>query len=239
MLHDITWLIIDELTQAGRFPGFAEYMRMSRGKGARNVLSFQESGGMRTAFPKDEVSSIINQCGNKAVLAMNSYEECEHASKLFAFHETQRKSTTYGRGNDVSYTTQPETQPVVSPDSIQDLKSVRQLQGGVEGYFHTQIAGTFKQELASSQRAELLRDVDSACPYTVPGYTPRPSSQLEPLGMSKHDDERLGIDSSADASAEESAAETPEMIAETEPDEAVDASLWVRRQSSIDPLSFD
>lgn len=236
--HDRTWVFIDELTQAGRFPGFSQFLRMTRSKGVHVGLAFQDSSGLSTAFPKDEVASIINQCGNRTTFLMNSYQECEFASKLFAFHEAQRQSTTFGQGRAVSYTTQPETRPVVAPEEIQRLRSVQQLAGGFEAYFHTQTAGTFRQEMSAAQRAILLRSVDNACPHSWPGYVPRPANELSEITCSDEVVSRPSTTGSINPPATARDDGDDSWKEDQSTPVSSQSPAWSRRQLSLNPLEL-
>ena len=112
---------------------------------------------------------------------MNSFDECEFASRLFRHHETSRTSKTHGANKDSSYTTHKETRPVVPPEYIQNLRLVRQLGGGLEGYFHTQSAGTFHRLIDPETRHKMLGPIDRACVHRWPPSLPRPQAHQREL----------------------------------------------------------
>lgn len=82
-----TWIILDEIRQAGRLDSLNLLLTKGRSKGACCVLGFQDIEGMRTVYGREEANELVGQCANKMILKLNSPETASWASSLFGESE--------------------------------------------------------------------------------------------------------------------------------------------------------
>lgn len=103
---DPTWLFLDEFRALGAFEGFDEVMLTGRAKGARVAIGFQDIQGLRHTWGRERADEILEQCGNVALLRMNSPESIEWAYRYVGETEYDEYSESWGRaGNQSSSTT--------------------------------------------------------------------------------------------------------------------------------------
>jgi hypothetical protein len=81
------WIILDEFVRAGKLNGIVELATEGRSKGAAVVLGFQDINGARAVYGKEVAEEIIGQCGNIAILRLQSPDTAEWASRLFGSYE--------------------------------------------------------------------------------------------------------------------------------------------------------
>ena len=94
-----TWLLLDEVRQAGKLDGLSALMTKGRSKGAAVLLGFQDINGLRDAYGQEVAYELVGQCNTKAILRLNSPETARWASQIVGsseFIET-RKSRSRSR----------------------------------------------------------------------------------------------------------------------------------------------
>jgi len=63
-----TWIILDEIKEAGRFPILSRLLTRGRTSGARLVLGFQDIEGFQHVYGDKPANEIVAMCGNRALL---------------------------------------------------------------------------------------------------------------------------------------------------------------------------
>lgn len=81
--EDRIWVFLDEVREAGRLDGLRSLLNMGRSKGATVVLSFQDIEGLKAVYGEHEALELTGQCGNKALLRLESPATAEWTSSLF------------------------------------------------------------------------------------------------------------------------------------------------------------
>ena len=77
-----TWILLDEVRQAGKLDGLAALSTKGRSKGAALLLGFQDINGPRDVYGREVADELVGQCNTKAILRLNSPETASWASKL-------------------------------------------------------------------------------------------------------------------------------------------------------------
>ena len=78
-----TWFFLDEVREAGELEGLSRLMTKGRSKGACIVLGFQDIDGLRAVYGTEIANEITGQCGNMAILKLNSPSTAEWAIQLY------------------------------------------------------------------------------------------------------------------------------------------------------------
>lgn len=84
---DESWFFVDEARWAGRLEGLSGLLLKGRSKGAHVVLGFQDILGLREAYDGMVADELVGQCGNLAVLKLNSPETMTWAARYFGNYE--------------------------------------------------------------------------------------------------------------------------------------------------------
>ena len=77
------WVFLDECREAGRLDGLRSLLNMGRSKGATVVLSFQDIDGIKAVYGDHEALELTGQCGNKALLRLESPATAAWCSSIF------------------------------------------------------------------------------------------------------------------------------------------------------------
>lgn len=89
-----TWVFFDEVREAGKLDGLSRLLNQGRSKGACVVLGFQDIEGMREVYGPYVANELIGQCGNKALLRVDSPEMAEWASNLAGTKEAMEEGAS-------------------------------------------------------------------------------------------------------------------------------------------------
>jgi len=85
--EDESWFFVDEARWAGKLEGLAGLLLKGRSKGAHVVLGFQDILGLRDVYEGQVADELVGQCGNFAVLKLNSPETMKWAANCFGSFE--------------------------------------------------------------------------------------------------------------------------------------------------------
>jgi type IV secretory pathway TraG/TraD family ATPase VirD4 len=92
-----TWVILDELKEAGMLPGLASLLSKGRSKGACVVIGFQDIEGLSASMKDNRLANeIVGLCANKAILRLDSAETARWASRHFGEQEVEIKKISTG-----------------------------------------------------------------------------------------------------------------------------------------------
>lgn len=78
-----TWVVLDELRDAGKLDGLRALLNMGRSKGSTVVISFQDIEGLKAVYGEHEALELTGQCANKAILRLEGPATADWASSLF------------------------------------------------------------------------------------------------------------------------------------------------------------
>lgn len=150
-----TWIVVDELREAGRLDGFYSLLVEGRSKGACVVLGFQDIPGLYSVYGRELAAEMIGLCSNKAFLRSSDNDTQEFASRSFGTQEidlprasvSHGVSRTYGdsRSTSESTTTQysyhRETKPLLLPSQFRSDLPRPTPNTGLNGYYQTALVG--------------------------------------------------------------------------------------------------
>src|SRR5262249_53998029 len=87
-----TYLFLDELRDAGKLDGLGRLLTKGRSKGCAAVLGFQDIEGLRDVYGERAANELVGQCGNKAILRLESPATAEWASQVLGEQEGYDRS---------------------------------------------------------------------------------------------------------------------------------------------------
>lgn len=89
---DQTWVILDEVREAGKLPLLSRLLTKARSHGVTVVLSFQDIEGFKAEYGESVAYEIVAQCANKAILKLESPESAKWAVALFGEYRGPEES---------------------------------------------------------------------------------------------------------------------------------------------------
>lgn len=147
-----TWIVVDELRDAGRLDGFNSLLVEGRSKGACVVLGFQDIPGLHTVYGANLANELVGLCANKAFLRTGDSTTQSFASDCFGHQDielprfsvtegVQQTSSAQGRSSTVSSSTQYSQQrlsrPLILASQFRDDLPRPSRETGVSGYYLT------------------------------------------------------------------------------------------------------
>lgn len=96
-LKERTWIILDEVREAGKLNGLNSLLTRGRSKGVSIMLGFQDIEGLRDVYGPRMANEMVGQCGHIGVLGLCSPETAEWASRRFGESESVEKQTAENR----------------------------------------------------------------------------------------------------------------------------------------------
>jgi len=136
-LDELTWVFLDELSTFGAVPGLVDAINFASGKGLRIVISALGFSNLTRPFrdPKEAID-LKNGCHNKAILRLESFEDCEAAANQIGMSTQDNISTTYnhdGRGGSTSRSSKRDYN--VPPEIFRTLPLANNNENGVHAFF--------------------------------------------------------------------------------------------------------
>lgn len=129
-----TWIILDEVREAGMLDGLGRLLTKGRSKGACVVLSFQDIEGMRWVYGMEVANEICGQCNNTIVLRLNSPSTAQWASELFGKRlDIAETASTQAAGLTVGSGFQEEERPFLFTSDFSYMPSAGR-KNGVNGF---------------------------------------------------------------------------------------------------------
>ncbi len=196
-----TWVMLDEVRQAGRLEGLSALMTKGRSKGAAVVLGLQDINGLRNVYGREVADELIGQCNTKAILRLNSPETAKWAEGVVGtseFLETRRSSSrnrnfqgvglNAGGSAGESVSSNIASRPLVLSSEFMDLPETS-MENGLSGVFLSPVTGAFKDTLPGKWLREQLA---APCAQTV-NHQPRPEAEQYLRSWSDQDAEELGM----------------------------------------------
>lgn len=184
--HDLTWFYLDELKDAGQFPGFTSLLSKGRSKGARAVLAAQGPSSLAAAFGnRDEVEEVLNNCSEKCVMQLGSQEDAEWAERNFTSIRRVRSSASVSDDHRIkdSVTYREEKEAALDARVFRTLRSAEDTGRGLEAFY--QWAGAYYDrsfvpgDVVNREFTAMRRGTGSS----LPPFVARPPTEyeLEPL----------------------------------------------------------
>jgi len=170
-----TWIVLDELREAGKLDGLTSLETKGRSFGARVLVGFQDIEGLRAVYGEKEANEIAGLCSNKAILRLDDAETALWASKIFGeyeHYETNTSTTTSNNGNSKTDTKQLVKRDVVLPSQFLGLPTTDRT-NGLSGYFVSPLIGSFLSTLTPEYLDEMLLPPNP----DEPNFIPRPAEQ--------------------------------------------------------------
>lgn len=197
-----TWIIIDELINAGNLEDLDKVLVEGRSKGACGVIGFQDIPGLRKVFGDKRGDEIIGVCGNKVFLQNGEPATIEYATKHFKNQEILevRVSQSHSESGGAQSTTNDGysisrkrvLRPVVHDGLLKSLPQPLEGRYGLVGYCDTRAVGTeypYRMELSPGYLDEHLPKHDPDEPNSVE----RPPEHYKLPEWTMADLQRLGL----------------------------------------------
>ncbi len=187
-----TWIVLDEVREAGRLDGLSSLLSRGRSKGVAVVLGFQDINGLREVYGREVAEELLGQCNTKVVLRNNSPETTEWCARLFGHREvietTPGSSRNYrGMLSDGSHSASTNVgivrRELVMDSEILGLPSAS-LEDGLCGYFLNPLTQPYREHVPG----EWLRRHLKPRQEHVRDFLPRPDSDqyLRPWTDNEH-----------------------------------------------------
>lgn len=194
-----TWIVLDEVREAGRLDGLSRLMTKGRSKGACVALGFQAIEGMREVYGQNIADEITGLCNNKAILRLESPTSAQWASDLFGKTEEMDRRVSVSRsrsgrwllpvfGRSRGVTQQRLTTEAVMASQIMTLPTAGP-DNGLAGYFITRSHGAYHH---SMRWQHLRRQLPARAPG-VTNYVERPKSDQHLREWGTADFDRLEL----------------------------------------------
>jgi hypothetical protein len=170
-----TWLVWDELSEAGKLDGLVPIMKKGRSKGACCVLAFQSVQGLRDhdLYGAQQTDEILGQIANRFFGRLECVATTDWASSLFGDHEEEEEMVTESSGsggNSRSTNRQRVTRRLVIPSEFMDLDACNP-ENGLSGYYIVRSHGAYFDNIPGDE----LWGASLVPPSrTVPEFIPRP-----------------------------------------------------------------
>jgi hypothetical protein len=190
-----THVILDETAKAGNLARLDDLLLMGRAKGVSVTLAAQDVEAMRQEYGEKIADSLLAQCGNTAVFALESPETRDYCAALFGTCEIRERPCTFQATN-MTAALSMEPKDLYHPGELREHKTLLSSQfsqlprpadtGLLSGYF---IAGGLGAHAGSYPFAHLLLP-----PANIPVLLPRDAADQEfPQQLTSADLSRLGI----------------------------------------------
>lgn len=199
-----TWLLLDEVRQAGKLDGLSALMTKGRSKGAAVLLGFQDINGLRDVYGRDVADELVGQCNTKAILRLNSPETARWASRLVGsseFVETRqsrsRSRNFYDSGwreggsSGVSFSDGISKRELILDSEFLDLPGTSR-EHGLSAVFVSPVTGAFRDHLTGQWLADHLKSPDRS----IPNFISRPEAHQYLRPWSDNDASNLGLSAS-------------------------------------------
>jgi type IV conjugative transfer system coupling protein TraD len=189
-----TWFFFDEVHALHRLPAIEDGLQTARGFGGAFVLGIHSFAKLAETYGKEGAQNLASLARTKLILAAADRDTAEHCSDYIGHREVRMMDEAYSYGysnirDAATITPRSEVQPLVIPDDIMRLPSLRGFLVFPEGFDAARIKLTYKD-----------------WPKVAEGYVLRENVEpLEFIAMPKDDGEEAetgGRDRSADPELE-------------------------------------
>lgn len=183
-----TWVILDELKEAGRLDALPRLLTKGRSFGIRAAIGFQDISGLQSTYGEKLASEIVAMCANISILRLNSHPTAEWAAHLIGEAELQEEtvSTTTTDGQYSTSTTTSEH--IIKREAVlaSELMTLPLPDGDAFwGYHIVPSVGTYKAPIAYREY------LDSRPAATDQNYEPRDVAEQYLQPWTAQDETRL------------------------------------------------
>jgi hypothetical protein len=187
-----TWFFFDEVHALHRLPAIEDGLQTARGFGGAFVLGIHSFAKLSETYGKEGAQNLSSLARTKLILAAADRDTAEHCSDYIGHREVRMMDEAYSYGysnirDAATITPRSEVQPLVLPDDIMKLPSLRGFLVFPEGFDAARIKLAWKDY-----------------PKVAEGYLLR--ENVEPIEFSK------GTDEEADDTGEAGGRETKEEL---------------------------
>lgn len=186
-----TWVILDEVREAGRLDGLGSLLTKGRSKGVCVVLGFQDIEGLREVYGDKGANEIAGQCGHKAILRLESPETAAWSSQVIGeceLYEYPRSRTSGRSGGTKTVNEQLVKREGVLPSQFLSLPPTNPT-NGLSGYYLVPLIGAFRGRLTGKSLGRALRPRASG----ITDFLPRPEEHQYLVPWTEEDLRRLSL----------------------------------------------
>ncbi len=150
-----TWIILDELTEAGKLDGLIALMKKGRSKGASLFLSFQSIEGVRDRdlYNPEGAAELTGQVANRWFGRLECVATATWASSLFGEIEEQEETvseSTGTGGNSRSVNRHRAMRKLVLESEFMDIEACNR-ENGLSGYYIVRSHGAYFDKIEGSE----------------------------------------------------------------------------------------
>lgn len=183
-----TWVVLDELSEAGKLDGLVALLKKGRSKGVSLALGFQSINGLRDSrlYGTYATDDILGQVGNRFFGRIECPDTAEWASRLIGDQEisqytTSTSKTSGGSGGGTSTTSvnqQIVTRRAIMPSQFLSIPPCNYVDG-LTGYCTVRLANPFSfeipaEEIFDRQLLPMAEDVPEFVPRAIDAQYLRP-----------------------------------------------------------------
>ncbi|MEZ5963075.1 MAG: type IV secretion system DNA-binding domain-containing protein [Planctomycetota bacterium] len=158
------WFFLDELRLARKLEGLDELLLKGRSKEVRCVLGFQSIEGLHHVYGRNAADELLSQCGNKAILRLDSPQAMNWASDYFARAEFWQRSYSWSesraaQGGSTTHGVQKalREKPVILPIEFREFPTADK-KVGITGAFTAPRLPPWKGTIKAKLVAKHLRE---------------------------------------------------------------------------------
>jgi len=198
-----TWFFFDEVHALHRLPAIEDGLQTARGFGGAFVLGIHSFAKLAETYGKEGAQNLASLARTKLILAAADRDTAEHCSDYIGHREVRMMDEAYSYGysnirDAATITPRSEVQPLILPDDIMKLPSLRGFLVFPEGFDAARIRLTYKDY-----------------PKVAEGYVLR--QHVEPIEFARADQD----EEAAEAGGRETKGEL-ELARDTVPEELVE-----------------
>lgn len=124
------FLFLDEFTALSRLEQILKLLKLGRSKGASTWLAFQDFQQLEKIYSREDMRTVINNCGSIAVLQLKEPQAAQYFSERFGKMEFIEKSQTTSMGvavnrDGLSFNEQRKSDYIVKSADILNLEPLR------------------------------------------------------------------------------------------------------------------
>lgn len=144
-----TWFFFDEVHALHRLPAIEDGLQTARGFGGAFVLGIHSFAKLAETYGKEGAQNLASLARTKLILAAADRDTAEHCSDYIGHREVRMMDEAYSYGysnirDAATITPRSEVQPLVLPDDIMRLPSLRGFLVFPEGFDAARIKLTYK-----------------------------------------------------------------------------------------------
>ena len=197
-----TWFFFDEVHALHRLPAIEDGLQTARGFGGAFVLGIHSFAKLSETYGKEGAQNLSSLARTKLILAAADRDTAEHCSDYIGHREVRMMDEAYSYGysnirDAATITPRSEVQPLVLPDDIMKLPSLRGFLVFPEGFDAARIKLTYKDYPAVAE-GYILRENVEPIEFAKPasdddadekGGGRQTKDELEPKVELDHDEE--------------------------------------------------